>query len=417
MKNISVRSFIHILFSVAFIFLIVIFLLLKSWDKDREKIDEFKRYQLISLSILSKLTTNPTQKELQELYSTFHLKPVDKNILPKIIKEITKKGKTIYNGGTSIGQIRVFQISKNKKYIYIQKPPYNLMFTNALPTNYYKEIAILSISLLVILLLFIYWAILKKLQPLKTLHQQIEKFANGDTNVHITYKYNDEIGKIAKSFDDAIDHINQLSQSKNLFMRNMMHELKTPITKGRIAVEMIDDEATKTILIRAFERMNELISELAELERVTSRSFEPNFEYLLLEDIVKEATKLLMSQQNLKVDIKPYALTSDKKLMALVLKNLIDNGFKYGKGEVLLRTNGDIIEVISKGDSLKHPLSYYTEPFSQAEKRSEGFGLGLYIVDNILQKLGYKLGYRYKDGYNIFMLLPSTIHNTNLRSF
>ncbi len=84
----------------------------------------------------------------------------------------------------------------------------------------------------------------------------------GDTQTRITYLYDDEIGKIAKSFDDAITYINTLSASKNLFMRNLMHELKTPITKGRIIVEMLEDEATKKVLIRAFERMNELISEL-----------------------------------------------------------------------------------------------------------------------------------------------------------
>jgi two-component system OmpR family sensor kinase len=328
--------------------------------------------------------------------------------LPKIIKDIEDKGETIYSGGVALGQMRVFKLPSNQKYIYLQKPPYNLMLVSVLPPNYYKEIAILSISLLVVLLLFIYWAILRKLQPLKTLHQQIEKFASGDMGVHITYKYNDEIGKIAKSFDDAIKHINQLSQSKNLFMRNMMHELKTPITKGRIAVEMIDDESTKEILIRAFERMNELISELAELERVTSRSFEPNFEYLMLEEIIQEAIKLLMnSSERLKIEITPYALTTDKKLMALVIKNLIDNAFKYGSGDVVVRNNEDMIEIVSTGEALKHPLSYYTEPFSQEEKRSEGFGLGLYIVDNILHKLGYKLGYRYENGYNIFMILPS----------
>jgi two-component system OmpR family sensor kinase len=283
------------------------------------------------------------------------------------------------------------------------------MLVSVLPPNYYKEIAISAISLLVILLLFIYWAILKKLKPLKTLHQEIENFANGDSDIKITYKYNDEIGKIAKSFEDAIGHINQLSQSKNLFMRNMMHELKTPITKGRIAVEMIDDEATKAILIRAFERMNELISELASLERVTSRSFEPTFEYLMLDEIVEYAQELLMNtQNNLEIDIEPMALTTDKKLLALVIKNLIDNGFKYGKENyVRLQTNNGNIEILSKGDRLEYDLSYYTEPFSQAEKRSAGFGLGLYIVNNIIKKLGYKLGYEYRDGYNVFVIIAT----------
>jgi two-component system OmpR family sensor kinase len=411
MKHLSVRAFIHILFLVAFVFLVVIFLLLKSWDKDREKIDEFKRYQLISISMLSKLETNPNANELEDLLSTFHLKLVDEKLLPQIRDEIAKRGKTIYDVGSNIGQMRVFKIGKDKKYIYIQKPPYDLMLVSVLPPNYYKEIAISAISLLVVLLLFIYWAILKKLKPLKTLHQEIEKFASGDSNVKITYKYNDEIGKIAKSFDDAIDHINQLSQSKNLFMRNMMHELKTPITKGRIAVEMIDDEATKAILIRAFERMNELINELASLERVTSRSFEPTFEYLILDEIVEYAQELLMNTQNsLEIDIEPMALTTDKKLLALAIKNLIDNGFKYGKENyVRLQTNNGNIEILSKGDRLEYDLSYYTEPFSQAEKRSAGFGLGLYIVNNIIKKLGYELGYEYRDGYNVFVIItPST---------
>jgi two-component system OmpR family sensor kinase len=409
MKHLSVRAFIHILFSVAFVFLVVIFLLLKSWDKDREKIDEFKRYQLISISMLSKLETSPDAKELEDLLSTFHLKLVDEKLLPQVIDEIAKRGKTIYDVGSNIGQMRVFKVAKDKKYIYIQKPPYDLMLVSVLPPNYYKEIAISAISLLVILLLFIYWAILKKLKPLKTLHQEIEKFANGDSDIKITYKYNDEIGKIAKSFDDAIGHINQLSQSKNLFMRNMMHELKTPITKGRIAVEMIDDEATKAILIRAFERMNELISELASLERVTSRSFEPTFEYLMLDEIVEYAQELLMNtQNNLEIDIEPMALTTDKKLLALVIKNLIDNGFKYGKENyVRLQTNNGNIEILSKGDRLEYDLSYYTEPFSQAEKRSAGFGLGLYIVNNIIKKLGYKLGYEYRDGYNVFVIIAT----------
>jgi two-component system OmpR family sensor kinase len=285
---------------------------------------------------------------------------------------------------------------------------YDLMLENDLKENYYFEIAIAAGIFLILLLLLIYLAVLKKLYPLKKLHRQIQRFAEGDMNIRISYEHDDEIGKIAKSFDDAIVHINQLSTSKNLFMRNMMHELKTPITKGRIVVEMLEDEATKKILVRAFERMNELITELAELEKVSTQSFEPDFEYVMLSEVIAESKELLMTQNNcLKTEIEEIALTTDKKLMALVIKNLVDNAMKYGTGEcVFLRTNYNIIEVISEGEALEHELTYYTEPFSQAEKRSSGFGLGLYIVHNILQKLGYRLGYKHSDGKNAFMIIP-----------
>ncbi len=407
MKNLSVTTFIHILFSVAIAILIATFLLFLSWDKDRHKIEEFKRYQLISITFLSNLKLNPNKEELQHLYKELQVKPVPPESLKKIKELIATKGETIFSGGSVIGKVRVFRVGE-KHYIYVQRMEYNLMLEDDRAKNYYFEIAVTSGIFLIGLLLLLYLAVLKKLYPLKRLHRQIQRFAKGDMQTRITYKYDDEIGKIAKSFDDAIVHINQLSASKNLFMRNLMHELKTPITKGRIVVEMMEDESTKKVLVRAFERMNELISELAELERVTTQSFEPNFEYVMLGEIIEQSKELLMSTNScIETEIRDMALTTDKNLMALVLKNLIDNGIKYGEDKcILLRTNGNRIEVVSRGSALEHPLTYYTEPFSQAEKRSSGFGLGLYIVHSILQKLGYRLEYRHEEGKNIFALVP-----------
>jgi len=408
MKNLSVTTFIHILFSVAIIILIATFTLFHYWDQDRQKIEEFKRYQLISLTFLSNLKLYPSEEELRKLYKELHVKPVPRKKVEKLKEAISDRGDTLFSGGSQqLGRVRVFNVD-GERYIYVQRMSYNLLLKDNVPKNFFFEIAVTLGVVLILLLLVLYIAVLKKLSPLKKLHKQIQRFAQGDMNVSITYEHDDEIGKIAKSFDDAIKHINQLSTSKNLFMRNLMHELKTPITKGRIVVEMLDDEATKQVLVRAFERMNELISELAEIERVTTRSFEPNFEYLMLSEIIEESKELLMAEGScVSIDIEPMALTTDKKLMVLVLKNLLDNGMKYGKDKcVTLRTRNGVIEVVSKGEPLEHPLSYYTEPFSQAEKRSAGFGLGLYIVDTILKKIGYHLGYHYEEGQNIFMLVP-----------
>jgi two-component system OmpR family sensor kinase len=408
MKNLSVTTFIHILFSIAIIILVATFTLFHYWDKDRQKIEEFKRYQLISITFLSNLKLYPSQEELKKLYDELHLKPLDANETEIMKRKILDKGETIFTGGSQLlGKVRVFDVDGDR-YIYVQRMSYNLLLKDDVPKTFFFEIAVTLGVVLIILLLMLYFAVLKKLYPLKKLHRQIQRFAQGDMGVEITYEHDDEIGKIAKSFGDAIKHINQLSTSKNLFMRNLMHELKTPITKGRIVVEMLDDEATKKVLVRAFERMNELISELAEIERVTTQSFEPNFEYVMLSELIEESKNLLMSDGScVTVNVERMALTTDKKLMALVLKNLLDNGMKYGKDKgVELRTHNGMIEVVSKGDPLEHPLSYYTEPFSQAEKRSAGFGLGLYIVDTILKKIGYRLGYRHEDGMNIFMLVP-----------
>ncbi|MEA3433105.1 MAG: ArsS family sensor histidine kinase [Campylobacterota bacterium] len=405
MRNLSVTTFIHILFSVAIAILIATFLLFLSWNEDRHKIDEFKHYQLISMTFLSNLQFSPDKEALEKLYKDLRVKPISLAETKKVRQEIETSGKTIFSGGSSLGRVRVFNID-DTHYIYGQRMGHNLMLKDNRPKNYYFEIAVTLGIFLIGLLLLLYLAVLKKLFPLRKLHKQIQRFAQGDMNTRITYEHDDEIGKIAKSFDDAILHINELSASKNLFMRNLMHELKTPITKGRIVVEMLEDEATKKILVRAFERMNELISELAEIERVTTQSFEPNYEYVTIEEIVQKSQDLLMAESgHVKLEFNNRALTTDVKLMALAIKNLLDNGLKYGqKKSVILRSNGQTIEVVSEGKKLQHPLTYYTEPFSQEEKRSSGFGLGLYIVHSILEKLGYHLGYRYEEGKNIFMI-------------
>jgi len=406
MKNLSVTTFIHVLFSVAIAILIATFLLFLSWDRDRQKIEEFKRYQLVSLTFLSNLQEK-RNNSIEKFYDNLRVLPLKQKKVQIVKKNIEIRGETIFSGGSSIGQVRVFGVD-NERYIYVQRMGYNLMFKDNKPKNYNFEYAIGIGIFLIALLLLLYLAVLKKLYPLKRLHQQIQRFAKGDIQTRISYEYDDEIGKIAKSFDDAIVHIGELSASKNLFMRNLMHELKTPITKGRIVVEMLEDESTKKVLVRAFERMNELISELAELERVTAKSFEPKFEILRLSQIIDESKELLMTQHSLvRVDIVDYTIRTDKKLMVLVIKNLLDNGMKYSTNRcVKIQTHNGMIEVVSEGEALEQPLAYYTEPFSQGEKRSIGFGLGLYIVHSILERLGHRLGYKHKEGKNIFIVVP-----------
>jgi len=225
-------------------------------------------------------------------------------------------------------------------------------------------------------------------------------------NIKINQRSTDEIGKIAQSFDDAIHYIRSLLESKNLFMRNMMHELKTPITRGRIAIEMVEDGSSKEMLIRAFERMNELIGELAHVERLTTQGFQPHLTESNIDRIINEAVNLLLCDKDqLTITTEHESLVTDVKLLTLAIKNLLDNALKYSEDDhASIITNGKSIKVLSKGKSLEYPLNYYLEPFTQEEKRNPGFGLGLYIVNNIANRLDYQLNYYHKNEHNIFEL-------------
>ena len=141
MRNLSVTTFIHILFSLAISILIATFLLFLSWDKDRHKIEEYKRYQLISITFLSNLQLNPGKEALDELYADLHVKAVLDKKAKEIKKQIETQGETIFTGGSSLGQVRVFKI-EDKHYIYVQRMEHNLLLQDTRPDNYYFEIAI-----------------------------------------------------------------------------------------------------------------------------------------------------------------------------------------------------------------------------------------------------------------------------------
>jgi len=401
MKNISVSAFINTLFALVLSLLLTALFLFISWDKEKQKKDELNRYKLISNILLSTAQLNPKEEDKKKFYQNFHVKPVALNENRLLI---LSKGTVIFEGESVYGLMQIFAIGENK-YIYLKRYGYNLMLKDMQPKSLRVQITILIAVLIAILFIFLYVAIIRKLTPLKKLNKQIEEFVQGNMNIKITQKSNDEIGKIAQSFDNAIHHIRTLLDSKNLFMRNMMHELKTPITRGRIATEMVEDGIGKETLIRAFERMNELIGELAHVERLTTQDFQPLMRETTLNKIIDNSIALLLSNKDkLNIHIEDTTLTTDSKLLALAVKNLLDNASKYGEEETTVIANRESIQVISTGNSLEHPLSYYLEPFTQEEKRNSGFGLGLYIVYNIVERLNYKLNYFHKNGKNIFEL-------------
>jgi len=402
MRNISVNAFVNTLFSLVLSLLLLALYFFISWDKERQRVDEITRYKLISNHLLSTAQLNPTKEEKEEFYKEFHVKPVSINESRLLI---LSKGEVTFASNSVYGQMQIFSIGENQ-YIYLQRYGYNLMLKDTKPKSLRLHITILVALLIATLFIFLYIAIIRKLAPLKKLNKQIEEFANGNMNVKITQKSNDEIGQIAQSFDNAIHHIRTLLDSKNLFMRNMMHELKTPITRGRIAIEMVEEGISKETLIRSFERMNELIAELAHVERLTTQNFTPRMKAANIDDIINNSIALLLcDKEKLTIQTNNETLITDTKLLTLAIKNLLDNALKYSRNEsAIIITNPDKIKIISTGKSLEYPLSYYLEPFTQEEKRNSGFGLGLYIVHNIAQRLDYKLNYYHKDGSNIFEL-------------
>jgi len=248
--------------------------------------------------------------------------------------------------------------------------------------------------------------IIQKLRPLIRLRRKIALFGDGNMQISFKTSSEDEIGAIANELESTREKINQLLESRTLFLRNIMHELKTPIAKGTIATQMLPSQKQRDRFSSIFGRLESLINEFALIEEVTSINDRTNFKEYRLVDIIDGAIDMAMIEKDaisveLKGDIK---IVANYRLYTTAIKNMIDNGIKYSiDSHVTIKYIDNELCFESKGECIAHPLQYYIEPFTKNNPSKNSFGLGLYLVDSILKAHDKVLAHEYHSGVNRFI--------------
>ncbi|MFA6195572.1 MAG: ArsS family sensor histidine kinase [Sulfurimonas sp.] len=257
-----------------------------------------------------------------------------------------------------------------------------------------------------ILLFFTY--LLKKLYPLHRLKNAIIAFKDGDMNLDIPIQGKDEISQITHEFNCVLEKIASMREARSLFLRNILHELKTPIMKGSLTTECLESSAEQERLKRIFTRMDYLLNEFAKMELFSSGEWQLNPQEYRFVDLLDHACDLLLCEkENISIqgEESELILKVDFELFTIALKNLLDNALKYSHEKPIVTISRDAIEICSVGDALPKEKQNFNKSFNRAfENSSAGLGLGLYISDSIIKKHDFKLLYHYRDGYNCFRI-------------
>lgn len=298
---------------------------------------------------------------------------------------------------------------KSTIYFLIESDENGVLLRDNVLTPYREWNLLYAYIVIVSMIVITFIMILQRIRPLRLLQRRIAAFGAGNMNVSFAMRGEDEIALVANELEDTRKKIQALMESRTLFLRNIMHELKTPIAKGRIASQMLDSDKQRTRFNKIFERMEFLINEFALIEEVTSGSEHLEMKEYRLVDLIDGAVDLAMVESdcvNVEVD-SSYKLTADFRLFATAVKNMIDNALKYSpEQKVTIGIDGKEIWFDNAGEPLSHPLAYYVEPFTKEHPSKNSFGLGLYLVDSILKKHGMVLAYEYRNGVNRFIFVP-----------
>lgn len=360
-----------------------------------------KHYEPIVKMVIYTTANRLPSKMLFENLDKMNLKIMNE----KELKEtIVSQENMVYLREISTKAFNAIYKYKNRYYIQIITYRFNILFEIdeiEIKNNIYL---LLGFLIILIINLFTYIAIIKKLTPLKKLRNEIKKFGDGELNINCATSGDDEISDVANEFDKAVKRISSFKEARNIFIRNIMHELKTPITKGKILSELIEDNKNKDKLDRVFQRLETLINEFASIEKLMITKEIERKHYFLI-DILDNAIDLLMLEDiNIEHNITDEKVYVNYQLFSVAIKNMIDNAIKYSIDSKI------IIEVVEneirfKNCSPEIDLTTYLKPFCKGEN-SKSLGLGLYIVSNILKAHHINLDYRFENEFSIFIFKP-----------
>lgn len=399
----STKKKITLAFSFTFA-LICMFFILSLYAEIVKNNDELKEHQK---RLLDSFMTN------YQMNGNYNISTYIQNSGFKLVKDknflevLKKNGELYYSTINSLGEF-YFIAYKDKLYLWLKHDNYDsLFYINRAYISF--EFIAFGFVLSMFFFILLYFAIVKYLNPLTILSNQVEQIIHGK---HFpAYKYeDDEIGRIAIEFFHILDKNNELLQSRQFFLRAIMHELKTPIGKGMIASSMLNDEKQKTRFMNIFKRLNLLVDESARIENLFSKNYKLDIQRYSFAEILTSTKDLLMlddfdNKVKVSFDEKQKFLL-DLEMISLVLKNLIDNALKYSDDKsCILECFNSCITVKNKAKPLKKKMSDYTKAFISGEDNDKkGFGLGLYIVEQVCLFCDLKLSYEYENSYHCFKI-------------
>jgi len=393
----SIFKKIFILFIFSFILMSIIGFWIDNINEKRLNNLISDKYANISFEILDNINS---PSKLNEIALKYSLKDINSNTI--------ETNKILYEENITFGFVKIIQEAFGNEFIihikYLDEElAYKTKNEESLRDKYILNILIwLDIVALTIMFLFI----LKTILPLKKINEQISKFADGDFSSRVNINSNDEIGTLAKTFNNMASKIEDLIKTREELLRDIGHELRTPIAKGKFAIEKIDDFSKKELMKKIFNDLEVLTNELIELEKLNSSKLEiSNFSAEKL--IIESLQKLHLEDENkINLDIiDNFKINGDLYYLCIALKNLIDNALKYSvKFPIIIISKNNNISVVSYGAKLSKDIEYYLQAFTQELSQRNGFGLGLSIVKKIIDKHKFRISYSYENNKNIFTL-------------
>ncbi len=274
-----------------------------------------------------------------------------------------------------------------------------------------KRAVLFSVTFAVIIVVFAIYFSGKLTKPLTSVVNSIDRLTEGYMDEKLSIKGYYEIEKISDSFNQMVSRLQKLENSRQEFVSNVSHELKTPITSIKVLADsLIMQEDAPVELYREFltditdeiERENKIINDLLSLVKLDKTAGDMNITAININELLEQILKRLRpiaKRRNIEMiyeSFRPVIAEADEVKLSLALSNLIENAIKYNieDGWVRVSLNADhkyfFIKISDSGIGIPEDAQdFIFERFYRVDKarsrESGGTGLGLAITKNVIQ--------------------------------
>ena len=234
--------------------------------------------------------------------------------------------------------------------------------------------------------------------PIKKLSEGVEKISSGDLESKIDVKGNDELENLAASINEMSVNISGMLKAKETLLIDVSHELRSPLTRIKLANEFVEEEKIKKNIREDVIEMESMISGMLETYRAENTGRKPDLKktdiVLLLKNVI---SKFSYDKIHFQSKFDKRELLIDPEKIEIALRNIIDNAVKYSEGKPVeisisgneKNKNETVISVKDHGRGIEQDeINKIFEPFYRVDKSRDkkisGYGLGLSIVRKIL---------------------------------
>lgn len=294
----------------------------------------------------------------------------------------------------------------------------------------FESIKVMLVALLHLTVLFsfiVYWTVKWTLSPVRKAALATDKISVSNPLPIPTEQQPKEILPLIQSVNSAVDRLTKSYHAQQRFIADAAHELRTPLTVLKLRLNRIQDSNLKDLKqaqvdVEQIQNLTDKLLELARLESVMlapdSQPDSVNIVRLLRESIAENYPLFEQSNRNIILEhyTQPVTVTGYPHLLSLSFKNLIDNAFHHGKGDLKINAQSNVegnIDIYFSDEGLTPPVEIQNtlfKRFKKADNISRGSGLGLSIVAQVVRHHRGSVSFRHSKHTRIRVRIPAAFN-------